>query len=116
MIIQYLIATLLLIMLVFVHQVFTALESIQQELRYMADEVKALVQADADVNAAIVDEIDATNKLITAFEAISAQLAQVTDLSQVSAIAADMENKVALLKASTAAITAQLAPPPAPAV
>lgn len=89
---------------------------ISKEMNRMADGLTALQQADTDLAQAITDNTTAVQAAVTDIENLSAQLSGLnTEDPAVAAIAADLETKVAALKASTTALNNAVTPPAPPA-
>ena len=75
----------------------------------------ALQQADTDLAAAVTANTAATQAVLTEIQTLTAELASNEDPA-VQTIATDIESKITALQASTASLTAAVAPAnPAPA-
>ena len=90
------------------------LRELRRSIEIMSSTVNAglaaLQQADNDLAAAVTANADATQNVLAEIKTMVAQLANNEDPA-VQTIASDIETKIATLQASTAALTAVVAPP-----
>ena len=97
----------------FYRRIFNALTTIERKIDLMATGIVNLTQDDTDLAAAVKANTDAEAAIVAELSALQQQLANVPagdPDNQVASIAADMETKIAVLNANTAAMTAAITP------